>query len=71
MGGETKVMMWIAVIVGFIVGAVFGIILLCVLTGEKAAEEYKRGYEEGREAEYVSLMKAKDKFTKDGDDLCD
>lgn len=64
-------MMWVAVITGFIVGAVFGMILLGAITREKAAEEYRRGYEEGMEAEYASIMKAEDKLTKGGDDLCD
>lgn len=71
MGGETKVMMWVAVIAGFIVGAVFGMILLGVLTGEKAAEEYKRGYEDGRQAEYARQFQTGVREIRNEDDLCD
>lgn len=64
-------MIWVAVIFGFIAGVAFGMVLLAVLTGEKAAEEYKRGYEDGRQAEYARQFQTGVREIRNEDDLCD
>lgn len=64
-------MIWVAVIVGFIAGVAFGMVLLAVLNGEKAAEEYKRGYEDGRQAEYARQFQTGVREIRNEDDLCD